>query len=637
MLHMKWLLSALLFLLAQLCLTALLVAQTPYNSTAPYDKWLTALSFDGQHDLSKRVYDYLLESQNASMKQQVLLRQRLQYADKATMRLFTQRDSILVQVGRFYEQPRQLNTSVLSLLHAADSLEQQVLQRLRYEKSYFRALSIQFAQAAYEVNPTPKSLACLGKIKLQKGSDELAEKLAQYAAAKDTGHISWQQLASSLRPTEAIVTFVHYQNTNDLSMRYGAFVLRAGRDGPLYIDLCGQQILQRILEQGNIDDAFYFDQLYSPDTTLSEGPTLYELLWKPLSPFFSHTKRIYYIPAGDLHRLNLAALSPQKGSPRLQAKYSFVLLNNMRSLLGSRDFSTEQLASLPSVELPCDKKTSLSKEWIGRFLGSAGVEDYDPLANAENKEAVLLGNIRYDMDTLAIRAQRYTPVAPASTRQARKRQLGKGGQWEILYSTEKELIDIEQLLVKADYKVKIYQGYAASEEAFKQLGKEKPSPRILHIATHGFFLPNRQETNYRDALHETGIILAGANYAWSAGQPLKGFEDGILTAFEISTLALQNTELVVLSACETGLGYIVNNDGVYGLQRAFKQAGVRNILMSLWSVPDQATQLLMTQFYQNCLEKDMSLREALRAAQQALSNQTGYESPYYWSGFVLLE
>ena len=134
----------------------------------------------------------------------------------------------------------------------------------------------------------------------------------------------------------------------------------------------------------------------------------------------------------------------------------------------------------------------------------------------------------------------------------------------------------------------------------------------------------------------SGLILAGGNYAWKNGKPFKeGMEDGILTAYEISQMNLSNTELVVLSACETGLGDIQGNEGVYGLQRAFKIAGAKYLIMSLWQVPDKQTSLLMTTFYKKWLEDKMTIPDAFHAAQKEL-REIGLD-PYQWAGFVLVE
>ena len=133
----------------------------------------------------------------------------------------------------------------------------------------------------------------------------------------------------------------------------------------------------------------------------------------------------------------------------------------------------------------------------------------------------------------------------------------------------------------------------------------------------------------------TGLIMAGANQVWTGGKPLKGLEDGILTAYEISQLNLEGTELVVLSACETGLGKIEGNEGIYGLQRAFKIAGAQYLLMSLWQVPDYQTEALMNAFYTHWLQGKKSIPEAFKSAQQTLRAQ--HPQPFYWAGFILLE
>jgi CHAT domain-containing protein len=137
-------------------------------------------------------------------------------------------------------------------------------------------------------------------------------------------------------------------------------------------------------------------------------------------------------------------------------------------------------------------------------------------------------------------------------------------------------------------------------------------------------------------LIRSGLILAGGNHAWNTGKSVKtGLHDGILTAYEISQTNLSNTELVVLSACETGLGDIEGNEGVYGLQRAFKIAGAKYLIMSLWKIPDLQTSEFMTQFYKNWLENKMTIPDAFRQTQQEMRRR--FLDPFGWAGFVLIE
>ena len=178
-----------------------------------------------------------------------------------------------------------------------------------------------------------------------------------------------------------------------------------------------------------------------------------------------------------------------------------------------------------------------------------------------------------------------------------------------------------------------------NEEANEQNIKKLQSPPILHIATHGFFidepseseLQTMQDSEDRNLLKNpflrSGLLLAGCQ------NPQLQEEDGILSAEEVMNLDLQNTELVVLSACETGLGDVEGGEGVYGLQRAFRQAGAKNVLMSLWKVDDTATQLLMNYFYTAIL-KGKPKREALQTAQLQLKKL--YPNPYYWGAFILV-
>ena len=137
-----------------------------------------------------------------------------------------------------------------------------------------------------------------------------------------------------------------------------------------------------------------------------------------------------------------------------------------------------------------------------------------------------------------------------------------------------------------------------------------------------------------DPLMRSGLMLAGANNVWS-GKPVKGIQDGILTGYEISNLSLPNTKLVVLSACETGLGQIEGSEGINGLQRAFKIAGVKSLVMSLWRVPDNTTSEFMQLFYQKLFEKK-NIRQAFDEAQALMKNK--YKSqPHKWAGLILIQ
>jgi CHAT domain-containing protein len=187
-------------------------------------------------------------------------------------------------------------------------------------------------------------------------------------------------------------------------------------------------------------------------------------------------------------------------------------------------------------------------------------------------------------------------------------------------------------------------GSMATENAIKQV----QAPNILHIATHGFFLPNVPEvappdfsgtilTGTRTAtanirpmenpLLRSGLALAGANPRSS------GSEDGILTALEAAGLNLSGTKLLVLSACKTGLGDVTNGEGVYGLRRAFAIAGAESQLMSLWSVNDYRTNKLMVDYYQR-LKNNLGRSEALRQTQLEMLQNPSSGHPYYWAAFI---
>lgn len=215
---------------------------------------------------------------------------------------------------------------------------------------------------------------------------------------------------------------------------------------------------------------------------------------------------------------------------------------------------------------------------------------------------------------------------PALKRQAIKR----GETLSNLPYTYNEVMDISALFRAKNVRNRVYTGKYATEAAFKAKSKMKNS--IIHISTHGFFKDNAPNKN---PMLESGLFFAGANRFWCNDKlQLSPYaDDGILRSAEIATLNLADCSLVVLSACETGLGYSNSSEGVYGLQRAFKLAGAKQILMSLWAVDDRATDMLMTGFYQGLLRGE-DADEALQKSKAHLRKM--YPSPEDWGAFVLL-
>ena len=202
----------------------------------------------------------------------------------------------------------------------------------------------------------------------------------------------------------------------------------------------------------------------------------------------------------------------------------------------------------------------------------------------------------------------------------------------VLPGTEEEIDQISRLSRKPE----IFKEEMASERLIKQV----VSPMVLHVATHGYFLEDEKQSTGVSAAYvpnpllKSGIILAGAENFLKTGIPVnEAGDDGVLTAYEAMNLNLEGTELVVLSACETGLGVVKNGEGVYGLQRAFKMAGAKSMIMSLWSVDDTATQELMSLFYAERL-KNADQHTAFRTAQQKLKEK--YNHPFYWGAFVMV-
>lgn len=222
---------------------------------------------------------------------------------------------------------------------------------------------------------------------------------------------------------------------------------------------------------------------------------------------------------------------------------------------------------------------------------------------------------------------------------------GNQGLLAALPGTKTEIELVNQITKSNGYTTKSFMEENASEENFKLVA----SPSLLHVATHGFFLQEDESSQEKilgievsqakaNPLLRSGLMLSNAEQAmagtsYESSNEVTTTNNGILTAYEVLTLDLKNTDLVVLSACETGLGEIKSGEGVYGLQRAFQVAGAKSVIMSLWKVSDEATKDLMKHFYQEWMS-GKTKNEAFIAAQKRLRQD--FPAPYYWGAFVLL-
>jgi CHAT domain-containing protein/tetratricopeptide (TPR) repeat protein len=352
---------------------------------------------------------------------------------------------------------------------------------------------------------------------------------------------------------------------------------------------------------------------------------LREKLLDPLDEHLTGAKLILIAPDGPLNQLPFAALPGRKQG-------SYLL---------------EEVA-LAMVPVP---------QMLPELLAPAsGAKDSPP-------SLLVLGDVDFD----AVPAKSDKPVADPGILALGGERSGRNFQWKRLPGTAAEMEMIEKMFRMTSPKgvVTSLRAAQATEEIVR---KKAPEHDYLHLATHGFFAPREfkklrfevgvlglEQGNERSIGHHpgllSGLVLAGAN---RAGEGSGG--DGVLTALEVGDLDLTHVQVAVLSACETGLGETAGGEGVLGLQRAFQVAGARTVFATLWSIPDEATQVLMARFYDNLWSKKMGRLEALREAQlwmlregrthpgvqrgvardeEPNAAQDGRLPPYYWAAFVL--
>ncbi len=503
-------------------------------------------------------------------------------------------DNALFYKGFLLNAVSQVNNLALN-----DSLTTEKYNQL---KSYRRRLSVEYAKPTAD----QKNVA-----ELEEKANTLEKDLTRSVAGFGNAirQVTWQEVQQQLKPGEAAIEFVHYRFVNPNltdSIQYAALVLTPDGNSPAFVPLFEEKQLDSLLQSQGLPKNEFVNGLYT-------HPRLYELIWQPLEPALEGITQVYFSLSGLLHRINPGAMA----TPVLPGQ------EPTGATLSDR-YRFSQLGSTRQLVIP--------------FAG----------ANS-GQGALLYGGIQYKMDSTAISTANAGLKAQIAD-MGRGINFGysdstsRGDAWDYLKWTEVEINTSESILSdKGQYPV-TRMGYTATEESFKQLSAT--SPRIIHLATHGYFFPDPPSTSTHgrepvfkvaeNPMIRSGLVLAGGNYAWQTGKPFRpDLEDGILTAYEISQMDLRSTELVVLSACETGLGDIQGNEGVYGLQRAFKIAGAKYLIMSLWQVPDFHTQELITTFYSRWLEDNMPIPEAFRSAQAAMRER--YHSPFLWAGFVLVE
>ena len=483
-----------------------------------------------------------------------------------------------------------------------DTLLQAVFKAWKVQK---KELAKQYALPLNNRSPEIKQMETNAE-NLEK---ELGRRSAAFSKQKKELAVSMADVQQHLQKDEVAIEFVRFQLINTKgtdSIIYAAYLLNSYDAVPKFIPLCEEKQLGKYFSltggAANIKNIYRSEVTDETQTASLSGDSLYFLIWKPLMPYLKQIKKVNYAPAGLLFKVAFHALP---------AGDSLLLMDR---------FELNQYGSVRQLALVNEKKT-------------------------QNNGIALFGNCTYSMDSTdqiknITDAEKVNTLITASGDRS-----DYAGGWKELEGTASEIEAIQVLCTQNKTTTRLYSKAKATEEQFKLLSGN--SPTVIHLATHGFFLPDpaqKREAGFNvdsrnaftladDPLLRSGIVLSGANRVWAGKPPVAGCEDGIITAYEIAQMDLNQTNLVVLSACETALGDIKGSEGVFGLQRAFKLAGVKNMLLSLWKVPDAETAELMKIFYGHYLQ-GKTTREAFSAAQQVMRKQY---KPYYWAAFVLIE
>ena len=422
--------------------------------------------------------------------------------------------------------------------------------------------------------------------KISRLENLLANRCKGYSDGTDFMDVDYDAVKHALGQNEVLIDFTDYISQTQ-GRKYAAYIINKVQDYPLLKALFAERQIDSL---GIVRPDMYYSEDYSEDVL--------KLLWEPLKENVSEGATIYYVPSQLLFQISLESLPLPDGS-LLGSHYHFVRLSSAR-----------ELVKMKSNAIGCKDDT-----------------------------AVLYGGLQYDVETTAMAEE--SKKYDLSNLLAIRGEIARGDSiFHDLQGTKEEILKIENILKDNKWQVTPYMGKNGTEESFLDMNGK--SPRLLHLATHGFYYtPNKAENvdylkGYTDAMSLSGLVMSGGNAAW-LGKPLpKGVLGGILSANDIARLDLSNTDMVVLSACQTGQGK-ATSEGLYGLQRAFKKAGVGTIVMSLWSVSDKTTSEFMTTFYERLADKNngWNKRKAFEEAKEIIRKK--HPDPFHWAAFVMLD
>lgn len=441
---------------------------------------------------------------------------------------------------------------------------------------YYRLLSKEGAASA-ELEDAAFAIGRKEKEMLRASNSQAAHRKTELVVESD--------IRSILGPNEAAIEFARF---NDLlkgeEVHYGAFVVLPQNDFPEFIVLCSEAELEQAIARNLGETDFeYVKRMYD-----SESP-LFDLVWSAILKKTTSVSHFYVAYAGLLHGI------------------------------------AHDVVQLPDGQMLSENRA------ITILNSTSDLVNYSPYRVSKSTTASLFGGICFDCeDTLNFAG---TNAGVGLDWDAVNCGKDGFGQWEYLPATLAEVQEVNAFLRSNGLSSRMIVGLAASEQAIKAL--DGTQTEILHISTHGYNIKSKAEfssPSFSMNYAKSGLVMAEANYISPADEQGSGAGDGILTAPEIAALNLTNTNLVVLSACESGLGAVSRTEEVYGLQRSFDIAGVDHIIYTLWKIPDAPSKEFMELFYSN-LSSGTALDQAFEGAKKEMKIKY---SPYYWAGFQLI-